>query len=137
MGYRERDNNYQKSCHDEHRHVHELQGSVKLGDREDPHTHRFCTVTGEAIPHGAFDHFHEVVFRTDTYDDHHHEFKGKTGCAVMVGDRHVHYIEAITSLDDGHRHSFEAATMIENPTGFDKKKERYNKADDHRDEYNR
>lgn len=102
--------------HEMQKHVHEVQGSVKI-DGEDPHNHRFCTVSGEAIPYGGNDHIHEVVFRTDTYDDHYHEFRGKTGCAIKVGDRHIHYLESVTSVDDGHKHRFEAATLIENPTG--------------------
>jgi hypothetical protein len=119
LGYRDRDYNYQESCHEEQKHVHELQGSVKTADQEDPHQHRFCTVTEEAMPVGDHDHVHEVCFRTDFFDGHFHEFKGRTGCAIKVGDRHVHYIESVTSLDDGHRHNFEAATLIENPTGSD------------------
>lgn len=35
-------------------------------------------------------------------------------------DRHVHFIESVTTVDDGHRHNFQAATLIENPTGFDR-----------------
>lgn len=115
MGYK--DDCYQERYHDEQKHVHELQGSVKLAG-EEPHEHRFCTVTGEAIPYEK-DHVHEVIFRTDFHDDHYHEFRGRTGCCIQVGDRHVHFIESVTSVDDGHRHPFEAATFIENPTGKD------------------
>lgn len=122
MGYRERDryNNYQEHCPEEQKHVHEVQGSVKTAG-EEPHEHRFCTVTGEAMPYGK-DHVHDVWFRTDFHDDHYHEFKGRTGCAIPVDEnRHVHYIESVTSVDDGHRHRFECATLIENPTGENKK----------------
>lgn len=104
-------------CPEKQRHVHELQGSVKIADEEDPHNHRFCTVTGEAIPCGANDHVHEVVFRTDFYEDHFHEYRGKTGCAIPVGNRHVHFIESVTTENDCHRHEFEAATLIDNPIG--------------------
>lgn len=116
MGYR--DDFYQERCKEEQRHVHELQGSVMIAEEEeDPHNHRFCTVTGEAIPFEK-DHVHEVTFRTDFFDDHFHEFRGKTGCSIPVGNnRHVHFIESVTSLNDGHRHAFEAATLIENPIG--------------------
>ncbi len=130
MSYRNRNynnysNNYpesraeEKDCRGEQSHVHELQGSVMIAEREeDPHNHRFCTVTGEVIPSGADDHCHEVCFRTDFFDDHFHEFKGKTGCAIPVGGgRHVHFIDSITSVEDGHRHAFKAATLIENPIG--------------------
>jgi hypothetical protein len=117
MGYRERNynNNNNLPCPDEQRHVHELQGSVKIADEDDPHNHRFCTVTGEAIPFAGNDHVHDVCFRTDFYEDHFHEYKGRTGCAIPVGDRHVHFIESVTTVDDGHRHAFEAATLIDNP----------------------
>ncbi|HWT76598.1 MAG TPA: YmaF family protein [Mobilitalea sp.] len=53
-------------------------------------------------------------------DDHYHAFMGSTGDAVSVGDRHVHYLKAVTTMNDGHVHEFEAATMIENPTGMDR-----------------
>lgn len=129
MGYRGRNynynnyrNNYQgiqsgeEHCHEEQKHVHELQGSVKFAEEDDPHGHRFCTVTEEACPVGEGEHIHEVCFRTDYYDGHYHEFRGKTGVAIPVGNRHVHFIESVTTIDDGHRHEFEAATLIENPT---------------------
>jgi hypothetical protein len=117
---------FDKSYNECQRHVHEIQGSVKTADN---HQHRFCTVSGEAIPYGHNDHIHEVAFRTDTYDEHYHEFKGKTGCPVQVGDgdRHVHYLESVTSMDDGHRHKFECATLIEDPTGEDKRKRGHGK----------
>ncbi len=114
-------NNYQgnrsgeEHCHEEQRHVHELQGSVKIVDEDGPHNHRFSTVTEEACPVGEGEHVHEVCFRTDFFEDHFHEFRGKTGVAIPVGDRHVHFIESVTTVNDGHRHEFEAATLIENP----------------------
>jgi hypothetical protein len=98
-------------------HVHELQGSVMTAEENNPHQHRFCTVTGEVIPTGTNDHVHQVVFNTDYSDDHYHTFSGYTGGVVPVGNRHVHYLEAVTSTDDGHSHPFQAATLIENPTG--------------------
>lgn len=122
MGFR--NTNYQGGhCPDEQKHVHELQGSVKTADQDDPHQHRFCTVSCEAIPCGEHDHVHEVIFHTDFFEGHFHEFCGKTGGAIPVGDRHVHFIESVTTVEDGHRHAFEAATLIENPTGKDYKKE--------------
>lgn len=110
-----------QSCKEQH-HVHEIQASVKLSGR-DPHEHRFCTMSSEAISYGR-DHIHEVCFRTDTYNGHYHEFKGKTGCAVAVGNgkRHVHYLESVTSFNDGHTHTFITATLIENPRGENCKK---------------
>ena len=75
---------YEKNnCHPPHpkqqHHVHEVQGSVKIAEPiDDPHNHRFATVSGEAIPTRNGDHVHEVVFRTDFYEEHFHEFCGKT-----------------------------------------------------------
>ncbi len=114
-------NNYQgarsgeEKCHIE-QHVHELQGSVKFAEEDDPHNHRFCTITEEACPVGDGEHVHEVCFKTDFYEDHCHEFRGKTGVAIPVGNnKHVHFLESVTSVNDGHRHEFEVATLIENP----------------------
>ena len=100
------------------RHVHELLGSLEIAEpQEDPHNHRFATVTEEAIPFGMNDHVHEVRFRTDFYEDHFHEFCGTTSGAIQVGDRHVHFLTGVTTISDGHQHEFRAATMILNPIG--------------------
>ncbi|HZK24808.1 MAG TPA: YmaF family protein [Oscillospiraceae bacterium] len=100
------------------RHVHEMIGSVELAEyEEDPHGHRFATVTDEAILTKPGDHIHKVKFRTDFYEDHYHEFHGKTSGAIAVGDRHIHYLESVTTVDDGHKHHFRVAALIENPTG--------------------
>ncbi|WOO37554.1 YmaF family protein [Anaerocolumna sp. AGMB13020] len=101
------------------KHVHEIQGSVEIAEpREEPHNHRFATVSGEAIPYGAGDHYHEVAFRTDFYEDHYHEFCGRTSGAICVGGgRHVHFLESVTTVNDCHRHKFRVATLIENPIG--------------------
>ena len=72
-------------------------------------------MTGEAKSLGIKDHFHEVKFRTDFYENHYHEFKGRTGGAIQVGDRHVHFLESITEEADGHQHNFRLATFIDNP----------------------
>jgi hypothetical protein len=116
MGFRDR-NDFNERCSEEQKHVHEVQGSVRTADPDDPHQHRFCTVTGEARPCNEDDHFHEVEFSTDTYENHHHEFKGRTGGAIPVGNRHVHFLESVTSINDQHQHEFEFATLINNPTG--------------------
>lgn len=101
----------------EQKHVHEIQGSVFIAEQEeDPHNHRFCTMSGEAIGMGC-DHYHEVVFRTDFYEGHFHEFCGRTSGAIQVGDRHVHFLRAFTSFNDGHRHRFRFATLIDDPIG--------------------
>lgn len=98
-------------------HNHEVQGSVRIAEPEDPHNHRFATVSGNAIPCGPYDHFHEVAFRTDTYEDHFHEFFGRTGGAIPVCNRHVHFLESCTTEADGHKHGFEFGTFIQNPIG--------------------
>ena len=136
MGYNDRKNQF--GCnHEEQKHVHELQGSVRIAEpKEDPHNHRFCTVTGEAINCGD-SHIHEVCFRTDNFNDHFHEFKGKTGPAIRVGDRHVHFIEDVTTENDGHRHRFEAATLIENPIGKDYKDDECHKKTEYNDYFSR
>ncbi|HCD44817.1 MAG TPA: hypothetical protein DEQ64_14020 [Lachnoclostridium sp.] len=104
-------------CHDKQAHVHEVQGSVEIAEREeDPHNHRFATVSGEAIPSGM-NHFHEVKFRTDFYENHFHEFRGKTSLAIPVGDRHVHFLQSVTEVSDGHFHDFRVATLINDPIG--------------------
>lgn len=114
-----------ESEHKQQRHVHEVLGSVEIAEpREEPHNHRFATVSGEAIPCGS-DHVHEVKFRTDFFDDHFHEFCGRTSGAVWVGDRHVHFLESVTSVNDGHRHNFRFATLIENPIEKECKKKDY------------
>lgn len=106
-------------CHSsskEQRHVHEVLGSVEIAERtEDPHNHRFATVSGQAIPTGNNNHVHEVRFRTDFYENHFHEFKGRTTGAIRVGDRHVHFLESVTTVNDGHRHKFRVGTLIDNP----------------------
>lgn len=104
-------------CDPEQRHVHEILGSVMLPEPpEEPHNHRFATVSGEAIPMGT-DHFHEVKFRSDFYEDHFHEFCGRTSGAIQVGDRHVHFIRSMTTVVDGHRHKFRVGTLINDPIG--------------------
>jgi hypothetical protein len=127
---------HEQPCKEEQRHVHELVGSVKIAEREDPHNHRFATVTCEAIPYGINDHVHEVIFRTDFYDDHFHEFKGRTSCSIRVGNRHVHFIDSVTSENDGHKHLFEAATLIDNPIGIDHKMDELYRQDEnyHKDD---
>jgi len=106
------------SCSITQRHVHEILGSVEIAERqEEPHNHRFATVSDEAIPCGIHDHFHEVKFRTDFYENHFHEFCGRTSVAIPVGDRHVHFIKCETTCNDGHKHDFRVATLIDNPIG--------------------
>ncbi len=98
-------------------HVHEVQGSVEIAEpQEDPHNHRFATVSGPAIFFANGDHYHEVRFRTDFYEEHYHQAWGRTGGAIQVGDRHVHFLSGVTTVDDGHLHNYRVATLIEDPT---------------------
>lgn len=99
-------------------HVHELLGSTLSAGRCNAcHSHRFATVSEEAIRSGN-SHVHKVTFRTDSTDGHFHEFCGTTGPAVFVGGgRHVHYLSECTDTADGHTHRFRAATLINDPTG--------------------
>ena len=97
-------------------HVHEVQGSVEIAGRI-PHSHRFATVSGEARFLGSGDHVHDVWFRTDFFQGHYHEAWGTTGGAIWVGDRHVHFLQGVTTVDAGHLHNYRVATMIEDPIG--------------------
>ena len=105
-------------CREREQHVHEILGSTLLGNCcREPHNHRFATISGEAIKSGT-SHYHNVKFRTDSYEGHYHEFEGKTGPAISVGDgRHIHFLKDNTKFADGHNHEFRVATLIENPIG--------------------
>lgn len=104
------------------RHVHEILGSVLVAERkEDAHAHRFAGVSGEAIPLPNGDHVHKIKIRTDFYGDHYHEICGVSSGAIKVGDRHVHFVKAATTVDDGHCHKFRVASLIEDPTSKDKR----------------
>lgn len=113
-------NNQNNKC-DEQNHVHELTGSTAIiNECGDCHNHRFCTVTDEAQRMGD-SHVHEVKFRTDFSDEHFHEFCGKTSKAYDVGNgKHVHFIKDVTAQEDGHKHQFQAATLIDSPIDFKK-----------------
>lgn len=101
--------------HDTQTHVHEFEGSTKLAEEsEERHNHRFAGVSSEAIPSGS-SHVHGIFTNTDFFD-HLHEISMQTGPAIDVGGgKHVHFVEGITTLDDGHVHNFEMATLIERP----------------------
>lgn len=112
------------SCHDhsscpncppqrEQKHVHEVQGSVQLNAFGDLHNHRFATVSDEAVDCGNGKHFHIVKFRTDFYEDHFHEFCGKTDPDVDLGDRHVHFLASVTCPSDNHTHNFRLSTFMQ------------------------
>jgi hypothetical protein len=79
--------------------------------------HRFAGVSGEAIPLPNGNHVHKLTLRTDFYEEHFHEICGVSGEAIRVGDRHVHFVKAFTSVNDGHCHKFRVAALINNPIG--------------------
>ncbi len=100
----------------EQKHVHEVQGSVEIADKDDPHSHRFATISGEAIPYGNDSHYHEVKCRTDFFKEHYHEFRTNTSVAIKIGEKHVHYLQTVTTEEDKHKHELIAVTFIEDPT---------------------
>ncbi|WP_342045874.1 YmaF family protein [Bacillus sp. OTU530] len=96
-------------------HVHEFVSSTKLAEEgDDRHNHRFAGVTSEVIPKGD-NHVHVIFVNTD-FLDHHHEVAIETGPAIPVGNgKHVHFVKGTTTLDDGHVHELEFATLIQKP----------------------
>lgn len=99
-------------------HVHEFLGSVKIAERqEDPHNHRFAGVSSEEIPVPG-GHVHEVLVKTDFYENHFHEIGGRSGLQIPVGNnRHIHFASGTTTLNDGHVHEFQFAALINDPIG--------------------
>jgi hypothetical protein len=95
-------------------HVHEFLGSTHLAEAgEDRHNHRFAGVTEEAIPIGNGRHVHNFRSNTDFFENHFHMVKGRTGPNIELPDgKHIHFEEAVTTVNDGHRHEFEFATLI-------------------------
>lgn len=103
----------------EQEHVHEITGSTAtIIEGRECHNHRFCTVSGEAMKMGN-SHIHEVKFHTDFADEHFHEFWGRTSQAIDVGNgKHVHFLKDFTEEQDGHKHRFQVATLIDSPIDF-------------------
>lgn len=99
------------------RHVHEFAGSTKLAEAgADRHNHRFAGVTGQAIKAGK-SHVHEIEFEHTDFLNHFHNLKKiRTGPAIPVGNgKHVHFVTGQTTLNDGHVHPFNFATLIQSP----------------------
>lgn len=96
-------------------HVHEFLGSTKLAEEgDDRHNHRFAGVTSEVIPQGN-SHVHAILTNTD-FLDHHHEIGVITGLAQPIGNgKHIHFVTGTTTLNDGHFHEFQFATLIDSP----------------------
>lgn len=101
-------------------HTHEFVGSTKLAEKcVECHNHRFAGVSGEAIPLPYGDHKHAIYVRTDFFG-HYHFIRVFTGPAIPVGNgKHVHFAKGFTSINDGHYHEFQFATLIEDPLQHD------------------
>jgi hypothetical protein len=98
-------------------HVHEFEGSTKLAEAgADRHNHRFAGVTGQVIRAGN-SHVHEIDLTHTDFINHFHNLKKiRTGPAINVGNgKHVHFVTGLTTLNDGHRHQFNFATLIQQP----------------------
>jgi hypothetical protein len=97
-------------------HVHEFLSSTKLAEPgQDRHNHRFAGVTGGAIRRGN-SHVHIIKTNTDFLDHRHRLRRIVTGPAIPVGNgKHVHFVQGQTTLNDGHRHQFNFATLIQQP----------------------
>ena len=95
-------------------HVHEVQGLIESAQQGDAaHTHRILITTSEPKPFGKRNHVHEVIFCTDYHGSFCHEGWGTTSGAFQVGDGHVHFLEGVTTADDGHWHKYRLATSLE------------------------
>jgi hypothetical protein len=97
--------------------VHEFEGSTKLAEEgADRHNHRFAGVTRQAIRVGN-SHVHEIELEKTDFLNHFHNLKKiRTGPAIPVGNgKHVHFVTGQTTLNDGHVHQFNFATLIQSP----------------------
>jgi hypothetical protein len=111
------------------KHVHEFEGSTKLADFEvDAHNHRIAGITGEAV-HIPGGHAHKIWTRTDFFD-HFHYIQELSGPAVYLDQGndggsdgetdlseqpHVHFVTGLTSINDGHSHEYQFATLMDAP----------------------
>ncbi|NLI94076.1 MAG: hypothetical protein GX434_18320 [Peptococcaceae bacterium] len=61
-------------------------------------------------------HRHAIFTNTDFIDNHHHEIGVITGPPIPVdNDKHVHFVQGNTTVDDGHSHPFQFAILIQSP----------------------
>ncbi len=106
-------------CCEKQTHVHEFLGSTHIAEeKSDPHNHRFAGISGEVIPIKGGKHIHEIVTKTDFYEDHFHKIIVRSHPAIPVGNgKHVHFVCGTTTEVDNHEHDFDFATLIENPIG--------------------
>ena len=105
-------------CEGTQTHVHKYEGSTKLAEEEDDrHNHRFAGVSSHVIPQPCGGHKHALLTNTDFFENHHHEVGALSGLAIVVGpnDKHVHFVDGNTTLDDSHFHLFQFTTLIQSP----------------------
>lgn len=95
-------------------HVHEVQGLMETAQQgSKAHNHRLLVISSEPKPIGEQNHVHEVIFCTDYHDGFCHEGWSTTSGAFPVGAGHVHFLEGITTTDDGHWHKYRIATSLD------------------------
>ncbi len=95
-------------------HVHEVQGLIETAQQgEKAHNHRLLVVSSEPKPIGKYNHVHEVIFCTDYHGNFCHEGWSTTSGAFPVGEGHVHFLEGITTTDDGHWHKYRISTSLD------------------------
>ncbi|WP_042680015.1 YmaF family protein [Anaerosalibacter massiliensis] len=109
--------NYHRPYYVDKEHVPEFLGSTKLAEQgKDRHNHQFAGVTGEAIPIKGDSNTHRLFTNTDFFENHHHELSTQTSLAIPVGEgRHIHFVRARNTVDDGHFHLAIFATLTEYP----------------------
>ncbi|WP_029452036.1 YmaF family protein [Clostridium algidicarnis] len=98
-------------------HVHEFEQSTKLAEEgDDRHNPRLAGVTSEVIPIENGRHVHSILSNTDFFN-HHHEIGVTTGPDIPIpnSNKHVHLVNGVTTLDDGHFHEFLFTTQINSP----------------------
>ena len=99
-------------------HVHEIQALTdSAGSGKDAHTHRLIAITSDPQSIGNNDHVHFVLFKSDFHGSFFHEGWATTGGACNVGNGHVHFLNGITTLDDGHWHRYQIATSLDGVYG--------------------
>jgi len=94
-------------------HTHEFLGSTDMAEMgRNTHNHRFAGISSEVIP-VAGGHIHEIVSNTGFNDEHIHQIRIRTGMPIPVGNNHhIHYVQGVTTNDDGHTHRFQFSTLI-------------------------
>lgn len=85
--------------------------------------------TNISFPSEYYDqkHVHELVGSTvvagNCNECHNHRFATVSDEAMQEGKSHVHFIKDCTESEDGHKHFFQAATLIDSPIDTKRKHE--------------